>query len=361
MSRILLGGYLGCGNVGDDALLAGLLSALDKESPGHHYEVLSGSPDIMRRKFNLQGVPRRDKKAVHEAIESCDVLIFPGGSIFQDVTSIGSPLYYKDLVIKAKKAGKRVLLLAQGVGPLKTYFGKKFSADAFRAADVVTVRDPASAAAIRNLGVERGILVTADSAFLLPPPAMEDDDSFGAAGIKTIGICPRPFGDVKKSPVFYSELCKALRHHGYIPSLIEMDEEVDGPLIDEIEKVFGGRISHIKRPGMPSLVQSRMARMDGVIAVRLHGAVLAATVGQAPFILSYDPKTLAIASQLGLPTPFSIDSVKPEKAVEAFLDFQKRRETHQKTVASKMEGLRKAALQNVDVILRTLTPTATLK
>lgn len=362
MSRILFGGYLGCGNIGDDALLVGLLGALDAASPGNHYEVLSGAPEAMRRRFNLIAVDRRDKKSVQEAISRCDALIFPGGSIFQDATSIGSPYFYRDLVLRAKKAGKKVFLMAQGVGPLTTYFGKKWSADAFRAANVVSVRDPASANAIRALGVDRPVTLTADPAFLLPPPPAPDDaESYGTAGMKTVGICPRPFGDAKKSAAYFADLCRALRRASITPCLIEMDENVDGPLIDEIEKVFGGRLSHIKKPGLPSLVQTRLARMDGVIAVRLHGAILSASVGRAPFIASYDPKTLAAASMLGLPTPLSVQTVAADKMAEAFIQFHQRQETHDKVVASKLEGLQKAARLNVELITRTLSPADTLK
>ncbi len=363
MSRILFGGYMGCGNLGDDAILVAFLAALDHLSPGHSYEVFTKSPDAMRSRFNLQGVPRRDKKEVQEAINRCDILLFPGGSIFQDATSVGSSLYYKDLVAKAKKANKKVYLLAQGVGPLSSFFAKKFATDAFNLADFITVRDPASGALLKQLGVKKPFQLSADSAFLLPAPPMEEDEStsFGAAGIKTVGICPRPFGDAKKCAEFYSDLCKSLRSKNISPCLIEMDEEEDGPLIDQIEKTFGGRVSHIKGAKLPSKVQQRMARMEGIISVRLHGAIFAAGVGIPPYILSYDPKSLALASQLGLPTPMAVDKVKPEKVVDSFLEFHARKAHNAKLVAQKVVELKKLALSNVELVARTLATTDTLK
>lgn len=353
---------MGCGNLGDDAILLAFLSALDRISPGHQYEAFAKSPDSLRSRFNIQGVARRDKKEIVAAIDRCDALVFPGGSIFQDVTSVGSPLYYKDLVAKAKRANKRVFLLSQGVGPLGSFFGKKFTTDAFTMADFVTLRDAASGALIHQLGVKRPSQITADSAFLLPTPTADEEiESYGAAGIKTIGICPRPFGDPKKCASFYAELCKALRAKNIIPCLIEMDEEVDGPLIDQIESAFGGRVSHIKSAKLPSKIQQRMLRMEGIISVRLHGGIFAATVGIAPFILSYDPKSLALASQLGLPSPLPVDKVKPEKVVDAFLEFHGRAEQNNKIVAQKLDGLKKLALSNVELVARTLGAPDTIK
>lgn len=353
---------MGCGNLGDDAILIAFLSALDRIAPGHQYEAFAKSPDAMRSRFNIQGVARRDKKEIMAAIERCDALVFPGGSIFQDVTSVGSPLYYKDLVAKAKRAQKKVFLLSQGVGPLGSFFGKKFTTDAFNMADYVTLRDAASGALLQQLGVKRPYQITADSAFLLPPPpADEEAASFGAAGIKTVGICPRPFGDAKKCAAFYADLCKALRAKNIIPCLIEMDEEVDGPLIDQIETAFGGRVSHIKNAKLPAKIQQRMVRMEGIISVRLHGGIFAAGVGIAPYILSYDPKSLALASQLGLPSPLPVDKVKPEKVVEGFLEFNARAEQNNKIAAQKLEGLKKLAFSNAELVARTLAGADTIK
>ena len=143
-SRLLLAGYFGCGNLGDDAILVGFVDGVVKEN--HDLVVLSGAPEETYRLYGARSIARRDFKQIEEELERCDALVFPGGSIFQDVTSVRSPAYYSTLVTKAKKAGKKVFFLGQGVGPLKTFFGKRFAVSAFKAADAIVVRDPGSAA-----------------------------------------------------------------------------------------------------------------------------------------------------------------------------------------------------------------------
>ncbi|MES4792355.1 MAG: polysaccharide pyruvyl transferase CsaB, partial [Chloroflexota bacterium] len=95
MPHILLAGYLGCGNLGDDAVMLGLLHTL-----GDEYEptVLAGNPGETNRRYGVRTVDRRSRKAVQEAIAQADALVFPGGSVFQDATSVRSVAYYTALV-----------------------------------------------------------------------------------------------------------------------------------------------------------------------------------------------------------------------------------------------------------------------
>ena len=51
--------------------------------------------------------------AVDREIQKCDALVFPGGSIFQDVTSLQSVGYYAQLVKRAKGAGKNCVVVHQ--------------------------------------------------------------------------------------------------------------------------------------------------------------------------------------------------------------------------------------------------------
>ncbi|RYG40065.1 polysaccharide pyruvyl transferase CsaB, partial [bacterium] len=122
MKNLLLAGYLGAGNLGDDAVMLGLVHGLG--GAGYSVTVLSGAPEETHRLYGFPSVPRRDNKAIEAAIIKCDALVFPGGSVFQDASSIMSPTYYAGLVETAKKHGKKVVLVGQGIGPLNGFIGK---------------------------------------------------------------------------------------------------------------------------------------------------------------------------------------------------------------------------------------------
>ena len=104
-TQILLCGYFGCGNLGDDAILVGLSEAIADLDV--KFTMLSGAPDETFRLYGMRSIPRRDLKQVQQAILESDYVVFPGGSIFQDVTSVRSAAYYNSLVRRAKKAGKK--------------------------------------------------------------------------------------------------------------------------------------------------------------------------------------------------------------------------------------------------------------
>ncbi len=317
MAKLLLAGYFGCGNLGDDAILVGFSDALGNRP--HEITVLSGAPEDTYRYHKLHSVQRRDMRAVGEAIKACDAIVFPGGSIFQDVTSSRSVYYYLSLVKQAKAAGKKVILLGQGVGPLNSFMGKRWAATAFKMADAIAVRDPGSMTTLKNLGVEKSITVAADTAFLLPPPFQEEENQAGfqVGSMTTAGIAARPFGKGNAIAELFGETARLLFQNNYMPVLIEMDHKEDGPLIQDINTRNGGKVPDLRKQGRPQQIQTRLARMDAIIAVRLHAGILAATVGVPALMVSYDPKVTAFAKLMDLPC-LPLEGLTPTRLFEAF-------------------------------------------
>jgi polysaccharide pyruvyl transferase CsaB len=352
MHKLLLAGYIGCGNLGDDAIAVGFMNAAHQGD--FDLMLLSGSPDATYNNYKVHSIPRMDGGAVDKAIEACDVLVFPGGSIFQDVTSVRSVAYYARLVRKAKSKGKKVALLGQGVGPLNTFFGKRMAAAAFRGADVVTVRDPASLSAVKALGVHRPVKVTADSAFLMGPPSITGDGgSFQVGNMRTVGISARPHGGKGEVVAMFGELCQLLYKANYLPVLIEMDKNEDGSLIQEISNSQGGKIPDVRKLTTPVQVQERIARMEAVIAMRLHAGILATTVGVPAMMVSYDPKVDAFARQLGIGNAVPFKGATAKRIFESFTRFMKDRERNVAIIEKKRDEMAAAALENI-VVLREL-------
>lgn len=349
MARLLLAGYFGCGNLGDDALLLAMVGA----ATSHSFQVLTASQESMMRKYGLPGVPRKDFGAIGHALESCDALVFPGGSIFQDVTSTASALYYSKLVGMAKKKGKKVVMLGQGIGPLNSFFGKRAAMGAFAAADAIAVRDPESERTLRTLGHRGRVEVTADLAWLLPPQG-KAGEAFGVAASKTVGIAPRPWGKGNATAEVFAETARALSQRGFMPVFIEMDHVSDGPLLSEIGKRLGGKAPEIKNLDSPRTVQQRMARMDAVIAMRLHAGILAALEGVPTYLVSYDPKVSALAPALGFSAPPRIDGLTSTRLVEGFASFMQDSEKVATALPKRVEALRAASERNIEVLERAL-------
>jgi len=346
---VCLAGYFGCHNLGDDAILLGLLEGIRKHEC--HAIVLSGSPEETTRLYGVEAVPRRELGACEGAIRRSHVLLFPGGSIFQDVTSVRSVAYYQRLTAIAKKAGVKVAMVGQGVGPLKTFLGKKLAKSAYDASEFVAVRDPGSVQSLQSLGVKTKIHLTADMALLLPKPRAEENvPSYEAAGMPAIGIAPRPFGKGEHVAKLFAEVAQEIMRARMMPVFIEMDQKEDGELIRQIDKMCGGKVPSIRGLQMPMQLLSRMARLEGLIAMRLHAGILGACAGIAPMMVSYDPKVTALARLFDLPTPISIDKASPQQVAQNFLSMHKEQARWNERVAVQVAAQRELAEGNIALV-----------
>lgn len=348
MASLLLAGYFGAGNLGDDAILLGFVQGLGKSE--HRITVMSGNPEETNRLYGFTAIDRRDMTAFKRALDAADALVFPGGSIFQDASSVKSALFYGQLVKLAKAKGKKVIFLGQGVGPLTSFLGKRAAAAAFNSAEVIAVRDPGSMAALQELGVKRPIKVTADQAFLLPPPAESDSAGFSVGTMKAVGISVRPHGKKDEVKALFGEFARLLFNAQIMPVFIEMDRAHDGPLILDISKSQGGKIPDMRKLSTPMQAQQRMSRLEAVVAMRLHAGILAATVGVPPFMVSYDPKVTAFAKLLDLQTAPSMVGLTPQRLFESFMQFMRDRERNEKILERKRQELVNLAKGNLDIL-----------
>ena len=140
--RAILCGYYGKGNGGDEALLASLLQMLpDGVTP----IVLSGNPVETNQRYGVAARDRMNAFQVLEALRTSDALIWGGGSLIQDATSIASPFYYGGLMGLAQRMGLKTVAWAQGIGPLKREITRKLSQRCFAGCTGVSVRDKGSA------------------------------------------------------------------------------------------------------------------------------------------------------------------------------------------------------------------------
>ena len=168
MSTILLSGYYGYNNIGDEAVLGGILAGLREELPEFTPVVLSGDPESTRRMHDVAAIPRMKLGAITAALQEAALFISGGGSLLQDVTSKRSPLYYLGVLWLAHRAGVPAMVLAQGLGPLNHPLNRLLARRILDGTRAITVRDAVSAEFLAGLGVSKPpIEVTADPSFLL--------------------------------------------------------------------------------------------------------------------------------------------------------------------------------------------------
>jgi len=284
--RVLLSGYYGAGNVGDEALLAGLVTGLRRR--GFEPVVLSADPRATRA---LHGVQAFDRvTGLLPALLRSGALVSGGGGLLQDVTSSRSLDYYLGVVRLARRLGKRVIVYGQSLGPLSAE-GRKRTASALRGLPLA-VRDQESLALARNM--ELAPVLVADPALLLDvPPDLAGPDPNGP-----VVLVPRSGQDVLNSAL--ETLALQLREDGTPLAAIALHPAQDTPAVDRLVRLAPGL--DVRNAATPDLALRAVSGARYVVSVRLHGCILAARAGVGFAGLSYDPKVRGFLAQAAAPS-----------------------------------------------------------
>lgn len=309
--RLLLSGYYGLGNLGDEAILAGLAPALARR--GVELTVLSGDPAAtaamhgVRAAHRLLGAPA--------ALLGANAFVSGGGGLLQDVTSGRSLDYYLGLLRAARLLGKRTVVYAQSLGPLSPA-GRDKVARALRGVPLA-VRDELSLSLAAELGLAAELV--GDPALLLPvPPSTASEDPGSAETVVTgsAGVLLVPRGGHERFNLALARLAGSLAADGQSVAALAMQPELDGPAVAAL-RAAAPAVEPLTA-ATPQEALARIAAARLVVSVRLHGCILAALAG-VPFVaLAYDPKVAGFAALAGA------EVVAPEAPDEELLDACRR-------------------------------------
>ncbi len=308
----MVSGYYGCGNVGDEAVLAGILEAFRRRS-GDETEVvaLSQNPEATTRLHGIRSAYRMSPSIVRETLKGSQLLLSGGGSLLQDTTSFKSLIYYLWVVRVAQQLKVPVMFYAQGIGPFRRPISKALVRLIANRVNAITVRDEPSLALLKKIGVNRPpIEVTADPAFALPLSSPEIANKLWAReelpfnDRLKIGAALRPWGQESSAVISrYARLLTEIEAQtGAQVILIPM--QIPGDLIfSEKAASETGRSESFPILGRelpPGELLHLVGKMNAVVAMRLHTLIFAARAAVPPFALSYDPKVDSLMSLLNL-------------------------------------------------------------
>lgn len=307
--RILISGYYGFGNFGDETILRVIVDEMRARRPGDSISVLSADPVQTASTFGVAAIPRMNASAVSTAIRNCDVLVSGGGGLLQDATSLRSLLYYTGVIREAKRAGRKCAIFAQGIGPLD-FLGKQVVKRTCGDVGLAIVRDAQSAALLQPLVPRVHVEVGADPVFLAPenapPPAREAlvREGITDASGEIITVVVRKSSMLPRIALALAagidRMAERLGVHAvFVP--LQRPDDVEAA-IDVIRRcksaptLLGGPHD---LPAMTALLR----RSAAVISMRLHALVLAARLRVPLLAIPYDPKVSALLDELHYPLP----------------------------------------------------------
>ncbi len=303
--RVLISGYAGAGNLGDEALLAGLLAAL--RARGVDALVASVAPARTRADHGVASIDRFGGTLM--ALARVDAVVSGGGGLLQDTTSFRSLAYYLGVIAAARATRTPVAVFAQSLGPLSPR-GARAARRVLRGVPM-GLRDAPSLELAAALGLDAHPV--ADTALLLDAPAPRGHRAAGP-----LVLVPR--AGYPALTVALAALARPWTATGGRIRLTAIDPRRDAAEVARLQDLFPD--AEHRAVDRPDALLAAFGDAYAVLSGRLHGLVLAAVAGAPVAGLAYDPKVTGFAARIGAPVvPAPHDEASVADAVAALAPF----------------------------------------
>lgn len=325
----LLGSNSG-NNVGDAAILSGILDALTERLPDAEFLVPTVKPEFINENygaryrvramnimpwnlsFRFLGLPTLKCLWRSDAALICDGIIF-GKKLFNPAFNMLVTL--APLALFAKLFGCKLVCYSVGIGPFPNGRGSGLAKYLIQACELVMMRENDSKKLAEQIGVTRKIEITGDAAYLNPTSSNEVGLKIAqAVGIrpdkKIIGINVTSYvdswvanGETKLTP---QDLIVQLQRsieiaqnqiEDHLQPVIFSTHPMDETLALELGKSLAAPVVS-NTTYLSHDLQAVMARCSLFIGMRFHSLVLASSVGVPIIGLIYAPKVKGLMADL---------------------------------------------------------------
>ncbi len=360
--RVLLSGYYGFGNTGDEAILQAAVEGFKKS--GLIPVVLTHTPEKTASWLNIETYGRRETKTILNGIRKSDLVLSGGGGLLQDVTSLRSLIYYLRIPIIAKCLGKKTMVFAQGIGPIQTKKGKLYTKLALNYfVDKITVRDEESKKLLLDLGVKKQVAVTADMALLLECAADKESnfaaEKYGIPKGNCCGVVLRNWNGIEPLiPLIGKAISEFSRKVSLTPVLLSFQPEMDNVITLALQKKISVPSIAITDPLLPKEFLEIISNFEILIGMRYHSLIFS-SICQVPFGgIAYDPKVKQLAVSLGFPwIPY--EELNRESLFGLLSELWKNRAALKKSLSEKLPLLRNKSEKNLIEAANLMNPART--
>lgn len=319
--EILISGYYGFKNSGDDALLMSIIQDLQKHKESPNIVVLSANPKETNRIYRVKAINRLNPFAIWRHMKKADMLISGGGTLIQDTTSTKSLWYYLAVISLAKKHKLKVMLYSNGIGPLNKEKNKVRTRKTINNVDLITLRDDKSLEILKQIGVTKPkTIVTADPALNLDSVDKERGlEILKKAGVPVdkslLGISVRKWRDVGAD--FEDAVARAcdyaVEKYGLYPVFLPMQASKDLAISQSIMRKMKYKSSIMDSNQAVTDMLAVVKCMNMCIGMRLHMLIYSA-INAVPLVgLVYDPKISSFMEYTHQNLHVNVDGITADK------------------------------------------------
>jgi polysaccharide pyruvyl transferase CsaB len=379
--KLVLAGYFGAGNIGDEAILSAQIASL---KPYFDLLVLSLNPESTANTHKVDCIKLPSLRKPREigqffrAVARCDALIVGGGGFLANRLQTFSIYYWLLLMFLAKSLRKKLILFSVGCGPFRDGIHSVLIRSVLNKADIILLRDSISEYLVKQVvRVSTPTRVTGDVAFLLeqefhPDKSLTELIKNSQTPRILFVLCPR--FHMRKLWKGYKYKKK---YHDYATSMGQLVdfviEEMNGtpiflpfypgdvPFYRDILK----RTRHEKRVIFLNYTQNMNAILslfreaDIVIGARYHSIIFSIIAGTPILPIIYHHKSYAVVKHTKLPSlEIGADiewrdiNIRMAKATQNLLDIFANKQEYADLILTQKKELAQQAMENVLALLR---------
>ena len=322
---VLLHGFYGAGNVGDEAILGASLDLL--RDGGYDATVVAEDAEAVASAWGVRALSRQAGRAERGgALVRARAYLLGGGGLLKDYgEGSGNVARWLHWLNWSAQAGVPTMLWSVGVENVVRPESERMIREALARVDVVTTRDEASAERLRALGVDRPIAVTAD-----PVPygvrrwrrdaAPDPERPLVAVSLRHWYARGSETVDDVAFGRMLGELATALdRLVAERSARVVLVPFRAAPYDDDraVLSDLAGRMSAeaaLDESGLQGVraTAALLSRASLVVGMRLHAAVIATTLGVPTLAIGYMPKVADYMAEIG-----QAERVRAVEAIEA--------------------------------------------
>ena len=358
---VMISGYYGNNNSGDDLLLKSIVGDLRARREDLTITVLSKRPKETRQQYGVNAINRFNFFAIWRLLKKTRLLLTGGGTLIQDLTSTQSLIYYLWTIRTANKLGVKNMLYANGIGPISKASNVKRIKKVLEKVELITLREQTANTLLEKLNIKcPKVVVTADPVFSLPPP----DYDLAKEELQNLGIAPNEFLCVSlrawktNPPGFEQQIANFCDYVYENLNLKILFVPLQPPEDTEVSKKA---ISLMKQPATFMESTQNMDSLRGIVglssfalAMRLHSSIYAINNGVPVIGLVYDPKVEWLMKAIEQPFYTAVEETDANKLIEFANQIKENYETiaeHVKLAGVKAQELAK---RNADLCMELL-------
>lgn len=369
--KIVVHGFYGAGNAGDDGILFNMIEQIKSNHPSAQIVVTVRSKKIpvYIGKHEIQTVLGNDLEKLYHEVKQCDVVIIGGGGLFQDYAGFnpsglfkgdkGAINYYAIPFLFAKMLNKKTMFYAIGIGPFKTAEASSTTSWLIDSADKVTVRDHHSLNLLAKYDCKH-VTLAADPAVNLdyfdnkPIQYFLPNKQVIPPQKKLIGINLRSWNFSEKAAKHaYSILLKVshhliLKYNAHILVLPFNKSLKEIQLMEDFKNNLPeGSSTIVYYNSDPVEYKSLCSKLDLMIGMRLHASIFSLGAGVPSIGISYDPKVMELYNEIDLKNlAIPLEKVNTKDILTISDDILNNPDVWKKTVNTHFKQLKQRDLLN---------------